>query len=88
MGNPTIKRASAKITYTSSDGYRAETSYSSTVCDKDKPHEALLGAFEELSRILHLFGFGKEALERARKIGDQTIMDLIAAGYMTEEATQ
>lgn len=79
---PTLKHASAKITYTASDGYRAEVGYSSARCPADKPHEALLGAFEELSRILHLFGFGKEALQRAEKIGDQTIVDLIANGYL------
>lgn len=52
-----------------------------------KPHEALLGAFEELSRILHLFGFGKEALSRAEKIGDQTIVDMIANGYLEATGT-
>lgn len=83
---PTLKRTSAKIVYTASDGYRAEVHYSSTM-GPDKPHEALLGAFEELSRILHLFGFGKEALQRAEKIGDAALLDLAAAGYLPAKAT-
>ena len=68
MTDPTLKRASVQIKYTSSDGYRAafdskagtgEVSLSTGL--PVPPHQALLSGIEELARALSLFGFEAEA---------------------------
>lgn len=70
MADPTLKRTRALITYTGSDDYRAETSWSSTRAGAT-PEGVFLEAFEELSRLLHLFGFGEEAMRRAAEAGER-----------------
>lgn len=71
MSDPTINHCSAKIVHRASDGYRAEVGYSSMSAPKDRPQEALIGAFVELSRVLHLFGFGEQAMLAARAAGSR-----------------
>ncbi len=64
MTDPTIKRCAVLFTYTGSDGYRAETRWSSRMCPANQPQVALLDAIEELARITALFGFAEEAKKR------------------------
>lgn len=59
MADPTLKSASTKLVYTASDGYRCEMGNSSKLAGS--PQAALLGAFDELARVLALFGFESEA---------------------------
>lgn len=59
MSDPKLKSASVRMIYTSTDGYRAETGFSSR--QAATPQEALLGAIDELARVLALFGFADEA---------------------------
>lgn len=71
MSAPTLKRVKAVIGYTSSDKYSMEVGYSSHNNKHLPPHVPLLDAFEELSRILHLFGHGEEAMQRAKDAADR-----------------
>lgn len=71
MTAPTLKRTKAVIGYTSSDGYGMEVGYSSHNNKTLPPHAPLLDAFEDLSRILHLFGHGDEAMQRAKDAADR-----------------
>lgn len=59
MSTPTLKSTSVRIAYSSSDGYRAESGYGSSKAAT--PRDALVGAIDELARILALFGFEDEA---------------------------
>jgi len=72
MKEPKLKRSSVQIKYTSTDGYRSETGFSSGVgirdiCtgDRTTPQAALIGGFEELARLTALFGFEAEARKAA-----------------------
>jgi len=64
MSDPTLKRSSVVIKYTASDGYSFECLTNSRHTEGG-PEMPLLVAFEELSRILHLFGFGEQAMDAA-----------------------
>lgn len=65
MTDPTLKRTSVKITYTASDRYRSEVTYSNIGTGRARPipHAPLLEAIEELGRLAELFGFGAQASE-------------------------
>ena len=72
MNDPTLKRTSVQIKYTSSDGFRAEfggkagTGTKHRVTGKEVPPQvALITGFEELARLAALFGFEREAREAA-----------------------
>jgi hypothetical protein len=68
VADPTLKRTSVVLKYTASDGYRSEfgakggagTQHRVTGAEVP-PEKALLAGMEELSRLLHLFGFDAEA---------------------------
>lgn len=70
MSNPTLKKTRVLVSYTGSDNYRSETSWSSTRPGAT-PEGVYLDAFEELSRLLHLFGHGEEAMRRATESGQR-----------------
>ena len=68
MADPTLKRTSVQIKYTSSDGYRADFiakggtgSTHRVTGDEVPPQRALLAALGELTRLVALFGFDAEA---------------------------
>ena len=64
MADPTLRRASVVIKYTSSDGYRSEVRYSNHGALGNPtipPENVLLEAIDELARLSELFGFGAEA---------------------------
>jgi hypothetical protein len=71
MADPTLKRTSVQINYTSSDGYRMAFGTKAGSGSKHRvtgvevpPEEALLAALEELARLTALFGFEDEATRR------------------------
>jgi hypothetical protein len=66
MTDPTLKRSSVAINYTSSDGYRKSVTLSNRgrMGMSPPPQAPLLEAIEELSRLCALFGFGEEAAKR------------------------
>lgn len=59
VADPTLKSASTKLIYTASDGYRCEMGNNSK--HAASPQAALIGAIDELARVLALFGFEAEA---------------------------
>ncbi len=68
MSDPTLKRTSIVVKYTSSDGYRLEyggkagTGTKHRVTGEEVPPQAcFIAAFGELARILSLFGFEEQA---------------------------
>jgi hypothetical protein len=68
--DPTLKRTTVVIKYTSSDGYRAELTTKGgegtahrVTGEPVPPQRALISALEELARLTALFGFEDEALE-------------------------
>lgn len=69
MSDPTIKRSSVTINYTSSDGYKMEVNYSNRgrMGLKPPPESPLLDAIEELSRLCELFGHGEQAFARMQQ---------------------
>lgn len=75
MADPTLKRSSVTIVYTSSDGYKAQVCYSNIgrMGLRPPPEAPILEAIAELSRLAELFGFGaraaeEQALARARVV--------------------
>ena len=71
MANPTLKRTSVQIKYSSSDGFRFEYGAKAGTGTKHRvtgeevpPQLALLDALEELARLTALFGFEAEALKK------------------------
>jgi len=66
MTDPTLKRSSVLIKYTGSDGYSFECLTNSRHTEGG-PEMPLMVAFEELSRILHLFGHGEQAMKAAQE---------------------
>jgi hypothetical protein len=92
MTAPTIKSASVRIAYSSSDGYRAETGFGSNRAPT--PQAAMLDAIDELARILALFGFGDDAqaavsdacsrVKADREVKDATLFDDDNAALMNE----
>lgn len=72
MTDPTLKRTSVQIKYTSSDGFRAEFGGKAGTGTRHRvtgeevpPQNALIAGFEELARLTALFGFESEAREAA-----------------------
>lgn len=68
MTDPILKRTTVRITYTASDGYRAETEAKGGTGSKHlksgaevPPENALLHGLQESARILALFGFEAQA---------------------------
>jgi hypothetical protein len=70
MSDPTLKRTNVTIGYTGSDGYRAEATFNQRHTEGG-PEKVFLYAFEELSRLLHLFGFGDEAIRLAQEAAER-----------------
>lgn len=72
MSDPTLKRTSVQIKYTSSDGFRAEFGGKAGTGTRHRitseevpPQNALIAGFVELARLAALFGFEREAREAA-----------------------
>lgn len=70
MSDPTLKKTSVQIGYTSSDGYRMEWSAKAGAGSKNAktgeevpPQHSMIAGLEELARLTALFGFEDEALE-------------------------
>ncbi len=66
MEDPKLKLSRVFISYSASDGYRKESTYSSSQMNVEKelkPVQPLLSAIEELARLTALFGYGDEALQ-------------------------
>lgn len=59
MSAPTLKSASVQLIYRASDGYRMTTGFSSRMAET--PQATLLGAIDELARVLAVFGYEEEA---------------------------
>lgn len=66
MADPTLKRTSVRITYSASDGYRKEITYSNIgkMGRQPPPQQPMLDAIEELARLCELFGHGEAARTR------------------------
>lgn len=65
MNDPKLKRTSVTVRYTADDGYRSETTYTTSGHHPPIPAEVpLLDALEELARLTALFGFCDEAKAR------------------------
>lgn len=72
MADPTLKRTSVQIKYTSSDGYRFEFSAKAGAGSRNlstgeevPPQYALIEAIEEMARLCALFGFEADARKAA-----------------------
>jgi len=66
MADPLLVSSRVEISYKADDGYSSTESFRAGPGSfNDDPEGALLAGFEELSRLLHLFGFGEEAMRRA-----------------------
>ncbi len=66
MQDPKLKLSRVFISYSATNGYRKESTYSSAqmnVAKELKPVQPLLSALEELARLTALFGYADEALE-------------------------
>lgn len=70
MADPTLTFTRAVVAYKASDGYSTEQTYRIDA-QTPRPEAAWLDAFEELSRLLHLFGHGEEAMRIAQEAGDR-----------------
>lgn len=71
MADPKLISARVQIAHTASDGYSNRESFKI----KGRPEGSLLAAFEEMSRLLHLYGFGAEAMRRAHEAADRVAAD-------------
>lgn len=70
MSDPTLKKTSVQIGYTSSDKYRmvwtakaGTGSKNAKTGEEVPPQHALIAGLEELARLTALFGFENEAFE-------------------------
>lgn len=80
----TFKSTSVRIAYSSSDGYRCESAYSSGRAVT--PKAALVDAIDELARILALFGFEDETRAAVEDAFKRVKADRAAALAKVQEA--